>query len=120
MIFYNQNVEVDFYVPEDELAIQVSYSIEGSDATEKREVEALLPPLKLRHHVVLLHHFFKFDADKCKMRQKNAIFAKILRSDMHEFDFINRPKDLLTPEVVSILTRLHECRGQDFEAILSD
>ena len=31
---------------------------------------------------------------------------------MHEFDFINRPKDLLTPEVVSILTRLHECRGR--------
>ena len=31
---------------------------------------------------------------------------------MHEFDFINRPKDLLTPEVVSILTRLHSCRGR--------
>ena len=31
---------------------------------------------------------------------------------MHEFDFINHPKDLLTPEVVSILTRLHECRGR--------
>lgn len=31
---------------------------------------------------------------------------------MHEFDFLNRPKDLLTPEVVSILTRLHECRGR--------
>ena len=38
---YNQNVEVDFYVPDDELAIQVSYSIEGSDATEKREAKAL-------------------------------------------------------------------------------
>ena len=31
---------------------------------------------------------------------------------MHEFDFIYHPKDLLTPEVVSILTRLHECRGR--------
>ena len=31
---------------------------------------------------------------------------------MHEYDFINRPKDLLTPEVVSILTKLHECRGR--------
>lgn len=41
VFFYNQNVEVDFYVPDDELAIQVSCSIEGSDATEKREVEAL-------------------------------------------------------------------------------
>ena len=31
---------------------------------------------------------------------------------MHEFDFINRPKALLTPEVVALLTRLHECRGR--------
>lgn len=38
--FYNDNVEVDFYVPEDELAIQVSYSI-TDDATRKREVNAL-------------------------------------------------------------------------------
>ena len=41
IFFYKQNVECDFYVPDDELAIQVSYSIEGSAATEKREVEAL-------------------------------------------------------------------------------
>lgn len=31
---------------------------------------------------------------------------------MHEYDFTNRPKDLLTPEIASILTRLHECRGR--------
>ncbi len=31
---------------------------------------------------------------------------------MHEFDFINRPKYLLTPEVVALLTHLHECRGR--------
>ncbi len=31
---------------------------------------------------------------------------------MHEYDFINRPKDLHTPEVVALLTRLHECRGR--------
>ncbi len=31
---------------------------------------------------------------------------------MHEYDFINRPKELLTPEVVALLTRLHECRGR--------
>ena len=41
VFFYKQNVECDFYVPDDELAIQVSDSIEGSAATEKREVEAL-------------------------------------------------------------------------------
>ncbi len=31
---------------------------------------------------------------------------------MHEFDFITRPGTLLTPEVVGLLTRLHECRGR--------
>lgn len=33
-------------------------------------------------------------------------------TEMHEFDYINRPKGLLTPEIVSLLTRLHECRGR--------
>ena len=41
VFFYNNNVEVDFYVPEDELAIQVSYSVNGNEYTMKREVEAL-------------------------------------------------------------------------------
>lgn len=31
---------------------------------------------------------------------------------MHKYDFINCPKHLLTPEVVALLTRLHECRGR--------
>jgi len=38
--FYNVNVEVDFYVPEDELAVQVSYSL-ADETTRKREVDAL-------------------------------------------------------------------------------
>lgn len=40
VFFYNENVEVDFYIPEDELAIQVSYSVED-DKTRTREVTAL-------------------------------------------------------------------------------
>lgn len=39
--FYNSNVEVDFYVPEEELAIQVSYSISRDIDTWEREVGAL-------------------------------------------------------------------------------
>ena len=31
---------------------------------------------------------------------------------MHAYDFTKRPKNLLTPEVVALLTRLHECRGR--------
>lgn len=41
VFFYNDKVEVDFYVPEDELAIQVSYSIAQSSDTYEREVNAL-------------------------------------------------------------------------------
>lgn len=39
--FYRDKVEVDFYVPEDEVAIQVSYSITQSEETFRREIDAL-------------------------------------------------------------------------------
>lgn len=41
VFFYNKGIEVDFYVPEEELAVQVSYSIKD-ESTRKREVNALL------------------------------------------------------------------------------
>ncbi len=39
--FYNKGVEVDFYIPDAEWAIQVSYSLKDSE-TREREVKALL------------------------------------------------------------------------------
>lgn len=56
VFFYNEKVEVDFYVPEDELAIQVSYSMTQSQDTFNREVNALkkLPKiLPCRRRLVL-------------------------------------------------------------------
>ena len=41
VFFYNDKVEVDFYVPEDKLAIQTSYSISKAESTREREVDAL-------------------------------------------------------------------------------
>lgn len=41
VFFYNDKVEVDFYVPEDKLAIQTSYSISKAGSTREREVDAL-------------------------------------------------------------------------------
>lgn len=41
VFFYNSNVEVDFYIPEEETAIQVSYSISAKESTYEREVMAL-------------------------------------------------------------------------------
>ena len=41
VFYYGGNIEVDFYVPEDCLAIQVAYTIYESNGTLKREVDAL-------------------------------------------------------------------------------
>ena len=41
LFYYNKNVEVDFFVPKEKLAIQVAYSI-TDDLTRKREVSALV------------------------------------------------------------------------------
>ena len=41
VFFYNQGVEVDFYIPECETAIQVSYTISEQDTLE-REAKALV------------------------------------------------------------------------------
>jgi hypothetical protein len=56
VFFYNEKVEVDFYVPDDGLAIQVSYSMVQSPETFDREVNALkkLPNvLSCRQRLVL-------------------------------------------------------------------
>jgi predicted AAA+ superfamily ATPase len=41
LFFYNKNIEVDFVVPEQKIAIQVSYSIADVE-TKKREINALV------------------------------------------------------------------------------
>ena len=40
MFFYNEGIEVDFYVPDDGLAVQSSYSIDNP-VTLEREVRAM-------------------------------------------------------------------------------
>lgn len=40
VFFYNKGVEVDFYIPDEEMALQVSYSVDDS-ITREREVRAL-------------------------------------------------------------------------------
>lgn len=40
VFFYHDNCEVDFYIPDDELAIQVSYTLRDEEV-RKREIEAL-------------------------------------------------------------------------------
>lgn len=53
--FYNANVEIDFYVPEEELAIQVAYSI-ADERTKTREVGTLtkLPNIYPCHRRIII------------------------------------------------------------------
>lgn len=46
LYYYNKNVEVDFYIPDDAIAIQASYSIQNTE-TRVREVSALIALNKL-------------------------------------------------------------------------
>ena len=45
VFFYNKSIEVDFYIPEQQLAIQVCYSLSDAE-TYKREITALLQMAK--------------------------------------------------------------------------
>lgn len=47
LFFYNDRVEIDFYVPDAKMAIQVAYSIDESIDTSRREIEALTKFAKL-------------------------------------------------------------------------
>lgn len=40
LYYYNKNIEVDFFVPDNSLGVQVSYNIDD-EATKKREIKAL-------------------------------------------------------------------------------
>ncbi|MCL2328602.1 MAG: ATP-binding protein [Bacteroidetes bacterium] len=46
LFYYNKNVEVDFFVPKEKLAVQASYSI-TDDTTRQREVTALVKLAKV-------------------------------------------------------------------------
>lgn len=66
VFFYNDGYEVDFYVPDDELAIQVSYSLREEE-TRKRETEALqkLPNrLPCRRRLILTYDEEETTSDK--------------------------------------------------------
>ena len=42
VFFYNKGVEVDFYIPDEAIAIQVCYDLNNNDDTFDREVDALI------------------------------------------------------------------------------
>lgn len=67
IFFYNDKVEVDFYIPEEKFAIQASYSLIGSDSTYDREVDALkkIPnALECNRRVILTYDEFDTVTDE--------------------------------------------------------
>lgn len=56
--FYNNGVEVDFYVPETETAIQVCWSLNKTDGTFERETKALVKvksQLQCKHNIIVTY-----------------------------------------------------------------
>lgn len=47
LYYYNRNIEVDFFVPDEALAVQAAYSIQNEE-TRKREVNAIIELNKLK------------------------------------------------------------------------
>ena len=68
VFFYKTGYEVDFYVPEDELAIQVSYSL-LEDETRKRETEALS---KLQGHLSCRRRLIRTYDDENSITDKHG------------------------------------------------
>lgn len=56
--FYNRGIEVDFYVPQSETAIQVCYNMNDADSTFERETQALVKVqqrLSCRRNVIVTY-----------------------------------------------------------------
>lgn len=60
LYFYSRNVEVDFYIPEEDHAVQVSFSL-SKESTREREVKALVGLNKL--HPLKVAEIVTFDED---------------------------------------------------------
>lgn len=91
VFFYLDNYEVDFYIPEDELAIQVAYSLHDED-TRKRETEALLKlPNRLPCNRRLLLTYDEEDtiADKFGVIEVMPVWKWILSNSKKIPDFFS-------------------------------
>lgn len=71
VFFYNHRIEVDFYIPDESLAIQVSYNPLGTEDTWQREVSALIKLSKVldcRKRIILTYDTEKtIDIDGLKI-----------------------------------------------------
>ena len=73
LYFYQQNIEVDFYIPTAKLAVQVSYSLK-EESTRKRETDALLKIAETQAVETLLVITY----DEEETIQKNGMEIKVI------------------------------------------
>ena len=68
---YNHSIEVDFYIPETETAIQVCYSMDGSSDTVERETRGLIKigeKLSCRRRIIVTYEEEgEIERDGCKI-----------------------------------------------------
>ena len=74
LYFYQQNIEVDFYIPTAKLAVQVSYSLKKEESTRKRETDALLKIAETQAVETLLVITY----DEEETIQKNGMEIKVI------------------------------------------
>lgn len=86
IFFYNDGYEVDFYIPDDELAIQVCYSLHDEE-TSKRETEALqkLPNrLSCKRRLILTYDEEEIINDKHGTIEVVPVWKWLLEKSNHQ------------------------------------
>ena len=89
IFFYNDGYEVDFYIPDDELAIQVCYSLHDEE-TRKRETEALqkLPNrLSCKRRLILTYDEEETINDKHGTIEIVPVWKWLLEKSNHQSNF---------------------------------
>ena len=71
--FYNQNIEVDFYVPSEKLAVQVSYNLKD-EMTRKREISALYKVM----NVLDVEKYLIITRDDEEVIEENGLEIKVI------------------------------------------
>ena len=73
LYFYNKNIEVDFFIPKEQRAIQVSYSL-ADEVTKQREIKALMKLSEV--HDIKNSEIVTWDEDYTI--EENGVLIKIL------------------------------------------
>lgn len=72
--YFERNIEIDFYVPEEDLAIQVCYNLFGSEDTKNRELQAFV---KFRSHFPDAKCLVISNSEECEITVENVTVSVV-------------------------------------------